>query len=104
MYGNGVGLPIPFKMNADQKMQYAEVTHLEVTFKASLLLIDHVHVACQNDEVIYVYDYNYNVVASLQTVQRVIRMTLRKAFVHKEYVNAFVPCLSRFLQSIEQFP
>ena len=46
-------------------MQLAEVTHLELDFEATLQLVDHVHIACQNDDVFYIYDYNHNIVESL---------------------------------------
>ena len=65
MHGNGVGLLIPFEMNFEEEMQLGEVIHLEFTLEARLQLVDHVHTACQNDEVVYIYDYNHNVITSL---------------------------------------
>jgi hypothetical protein len=54
MYDNGVGSPIPFELTFEEEMQFIKVTHLEFVLKARLQLIDHVHIACQNDEVLYI--------------------------------------------------
>ena len=83
-------------------MQLVKVDHLKFALEARLQLFDHVSIACQDDE-IYIYDYNYNVIASLSNIQRVVRMAPCKVSIHKEYVHALVPCSSRLLQSIEQF-
>ena len=91
-HGNGASPPISLKMNFKKGMQLAEVTHFEFVLKARLQLVDHIHITCQNYEFVYTHDYNHNVVVNLQNIQRMIRMTPRKTFVYKEYVNAFVPC------------
>ena len=65
MYDNGVHPPIPFEMNSEEQMQFAEVAHLEFALEARLQLIDHVHIVCHHDKVVHMYNYNYNVVASL---------------------------------------
>ena len=54
MHGNGVGFSIPLKMNVEKNMQLAEVIHLDFTIEARLQPVDRVHVACQNDEVVYI--------------------------------------------------
>ena len=87
-------------MNAEKEMQLAKVAHLKFALKASLQLVDHVHVVCQNDKVVYIYDHNHNAVKNLQNVQRVIHTALRKFFVHKEYMKAFIRCSSKLLQSV----
>jgi hypothetical protein len=65
MHDNGVGLHIPLKMNSNEEIQLVEVTHLELALEARFQLIDHVHISCQNDEILYIYDYNHNIMASL---------------------------------------
>lgn len=45
-------------------MQFVEVTHLKFALYDRLQLIDHVNIACQNDEVVYIYD-NFNVLTNL---------------------------------------
>ena len=65
IHGNNAGSPIPFEMNSKKEMQLAEVTHLELALEARLRLVDHVHIPRQNDEVLYICNYNHNIVASL---------------------------------------
>ena len=84
MHGDGAQPPIPLKMTTNIEMQFAEVVYHEFTLEANLQLVDHVYVACQNDEVVYIYDHNHNVVATLENIQRVICMAPGKAFVHNK--------------------
>ena len=53
-----------------------------VNFKCMLharfQFVDLIHIACQNDEVVYVYIYKHNLVGRLQNVQRVISMAICK--------------------------
>lgn len=70
-------------------------------FKDRLQLVDHVHIAYENDEVVYKCDYHHNIVVSLQNMQLVIRMAHRKTFVHKEYGNVVIPCPQGLFQTIK---
>jgi hypothetical protein len=82
-------------------MQLAEVIHLEFVLKIRFQLIDNVHIVCQYDEVVYIYDYNHNVMAGLQNIHQVICMTPCNVFVQKEYVNAFLSCPQGLLLSLK---
>jgi len=55
-------------------MQFVEVIHLVYMFKDRLQLVNHVHIAYQNDEVVDICDYNHNIVVNLQNIQLVLRM------------------------------
>ena len=65
MNGHGARPPIPLKINSEEEMQPAEVTHLEFVLKARLQLVHHVYIAYQNDEVININYYNHNVIVTL---------------------------------------
>lgn len=56
---------IPLEMNFGEKIQLAEVIHLKFALEARLQLVGHIYIDCQNDKVVYIYDYNYNVVEIL---------------------------------------
>lgn len=46
-------------------MQFAKVNHLEFVLEAKLQFVDNVPIACQIDEVVFIYEYNHKVVTSL---------------------------------------
>ena len=58
-------LLFPLEMDFEKKMQLAEIGHLKFALETRLQLVDDVHIACQDDKVAYIYDYNHNVVATL---------------------------------------
>ena len=68
-HANVVSPPIPLEMNFKEKMLLADITHPKFVFEARFPLIDHVQIVCSNDEVVNIYDYNYNVVAGLLNIQ-----------------------------------
>jgi hypothetical protein len=62
---NHDGAVIPFEMNSKEAMQLTKVIYLKYMLKASLQRVNHIHIARQNDEVVYIYDYDHNIMASL---------------------------------------
>ena len=63
IYCNGTGSPIPLEMNSEEEMQLTDIIHLEFVLEARLQFVN--QIVCQNDEVIYIYDNNHNVMANL---------------------------------------
>ena len=65
MHDNGAGPPIILRVNSEEKMQLNKVTHFKIVLEAIFQFIDDVHIVCQNDDVVHIYDYNHNVVVNL---------------------------------------
>lgn len=66
MHGKGAGSFIHIKMKSEKEMQFVEFSHLQFIIEVIFQLVDYVHIFCGNDEIAYIYDYKYNVMASLQ--------------------------------------